>query len=259
MFSKLKANPKIALFLWLIFFSGGCMTIYNPATSRKETYFINTKWEIALGRDMDKQIQQRLKILKDPLAVSRLETIGQKITAVSDRKDLTYAFRVVNDKEFNAFAIPGGFIYVNSGLMQAANDDELAAVIAHETGHIAARHGVKRLQVSLGYQILFNVALAATRTAANQQIIAKAVDTSFNLVSLGYSRQDEFLADRLAIRYSQRAGFNPQGMVTFFEKLKEEARKKGPNFRIVFLSSHPPIEERIKNAKKEIASINPKI
>jgi len=228
------------------------VTIYNPATQKKETLLIDTESEIALGRDMDSQIQKKLKILSDPQMQYRLENIGNRVAAASDRGDLAYHFKIVKDKELNAFAIPGGFIYVNSGLMDIAGDDEVACVLAHEIGHIAARHSVKKLQAVMSYQIIMGIALGIS----GKQGIVKATDIAFDLVNLGYSRKDEFLADKLSVKYAKRAGFNPYGMVTFFEKLKKEAEKKGPNFNLVFLSSHPPIEERIKNVEKEI-TFNP--
>lgn len=235
-----------------LFLLSGCVTIYNPATQRKETLLIDTQGEVALGRDMDRQIQRQLRIQKDPRMQDRLDNIGGRVSASSDRRDLTYYFRIAKDKELNAFALPGGFVYVNSGLMDIASDDELACVLAHEIGHIAARHSVKKLQSALGYQIIASIALGIS---GNQAVI-RATDIVFNLVNLGYSRKDELLADKLSVKYARKAGFNPAGMITFFEKLKQEARKRGPDFKLVFLSSHPPIEERIKNVEKEI-SLNP--
>jgi len=224
----------------------GCTTIYNPATGQKETLFIDTKTEISLGSDMAKEIHREMKIINDPKMQERLERVAKRIAAVSDRQDLSYNFNIVDEKEFNAFAIPGGSVYINSGLMAAANDDELAAVIGHEVGHIAARHSVKRLQAVLGYQLLSSIALGIS----GQERVLEAVDVVFNVVVLGYSRKDEFLADKLGVKYASLAGFNPNGMITFFQKLKQEA--KGASFNLVFLSSHPPIDERIKQAQNEI-------
>ena len=253
MLVKLKKNNFIILICIFVFLSlTGCVTIYNPATQRKESLLLDTQEEVALGRDLDQQVQNKLKILTDPIMQVRLNYIGTKVRATSDRGDLIYHFRIVKDNELNAFAIPGGYIYVNSGLMNTATDDELACVLSHEIGHVAARHSVKRLQAVLGYQIVMAIALGAT----GNQTIGQATDVIFSLVDLGYSRQDEFLADKLSVRYAKRSGFNPHGMVTFFEKLKKEAQKKGPNFNIVFLSSHPPIEQRIKNVENEIALNN---
>jgi len=171
----------------------GCTTIYNPATGQKESLFIDTKTEISLGSDMAEEIRREMKIINDPKMRGRLEMIAKRIAAVSDRQDLSYNFNIVDEKEFNAFAIPGGSVYINSGLMAAANDDELAAVVGHEVGHIAARHSVKRLQAVLGYQLLSSIALGVS----GQGQVLQAVDVVFNVVALGYSRKDEYLADKL--------------------------------------------------------------
>ncbi len=228
----------------------GCVTIYNPATQKREILLIDTKSEVALGLDMDRQVKNKFKILQDAKRQSRLDSIGIKVSGASDRQDLAYHFKIINDKEFNAFAIPGGYIYVNVGLMDSATDDELACVLSHEIGHVAARHSVKQLQANLGYQIIMSIALGLS----GQQEMGQAMDIVFNLASLGYSRKDESLADKLAVKYARRSGFNPYGMITFFRKLQKEAEKKGNNLRIEFLSSHPDLEERIKNVEHEIAS-----
>lgn len=246
---RLKVNNYI-IFCFIFLLLSGCVTIYNPATQKRETLLIDTQSEIALGRDMDRQIQKKLKILKDLKKQNRLDNIGIKVSGFSDRKDLAYYFRVIDDKEFNAFAIPGGFIYVNAGLMDAATDDELACVLAHEIGHVAARHSVKNLQANLGYQIVMSIALGLS----GQQTMGKAMDIVFNLAALGYSRKDESLADKLAVKYARYAGFDPYGMITFFRKLEKEAKKKDGNLRIEIFSSHPDLQERIKNVEREIAA-----
>jgi beta-barrel assembly-enhancing protease len=239
---------KFFILTFLIVFLSGCATLYNPATGRNELILIDTKDEVALGRDLDKQVKKDFKILKDRLMQERLDIIGQRISAVSDRQDLKYTFGIIKDDEFNAFAIPGGFVYVNSGLINEANDDELAAVLAHEIGHIAARHSVKRLQANMGYQILLNIALGKDKAGA----ISEVLNITYNIIALGFSRQDEFLADKLSVKYSYAAGFNPYGMITFFRKL-ENNKKSGTD--LVFLSSHPPIKDRIERVEKEITLI----
>lgn len=233
--------------LFLLFLSG-CTTIYNPATQKRETLLIDTQSEVALGRDMDKDAQRKLKMSRDPLLEGRLDKIGKAIASVSDRQDLTYTFRIAQDKELNAFAMPGGFIYVNTGLMDKASDDELACVLAHEIGHVAARHSVKRMQAALGYGIIMSIITGVS----GQQEIGRATDLIFNIGSLGYSRQDELFSDKLAVKYAKKSGYDPYGMVSFFEKLKEEEKKRGGQ-RIPFLSSHPDLNQRIEKVKEEIA------
>lgn len=246
---RLSINNLI-LSLTAFFFLSGCVSIYNPATQRRETILIDTPSEISLGKDMDLEIRKKLKILDDPKMNYRLGYIGSRVALASDRQDVKYYFRIVKDKQFNAFAIPGGFVYVNSGLMDAASDDELAGVLAHEVGHIAARHSVKKLEATMAYGLLRSIVIGLT----GRETIVQAVDLLvFNPATLAYSRQDELLADKLAVRYAKGAGFNPYGMVTFFEKLKKEQEKNGANLRIEILSSHPDLDERIRRVKEEIA------
>ncbi len=240
-----------AIFLMAAAALSGCTTIYNPATERTESYFFSTAQEVGMGRDMDVEIRKKMRVIDDPRMRGRLEAIGRRVALASDRQDLSYTFHVINDDELNAFAVPGGYIYVNSGLMNVSTDDELACVLAHEIGHVAARHSVKKLQTALGYQLVLNIALGIS----GQYDVGKAVDVMFNLTSLGYSRQDELLADKLAVRYSKRAGYDPAGMISFFEKLKEETRTRGAPLRVEFLSSHPDLDKRIERVQQEISQL----
>lgn len=227
----------------------GCATIYNPATQRNEFILIGTANEVSLGKSISNQVNSENKISKNLFLNSRLDRIGQKVAASSDRNDLKYQFFVVENDDLNAFALPGGFIYVHDAVLKTASDDELVGVLAHEIGHVAARHSVKRLQVALGYQIVMNLAFKGSSAAD----LSRAVNVVFNVVSLGYSREDERLADRLAVKYAYKSGYDPEAMVSFFSKLKAQAKEKGSSYNLVFLSSHPPIEERINNVKKEVS------
>jgi len=230
------------------FAAAGCVTVYNPATEKNELVMIDTASELSLGRKMDAKVRKDMKISDDPAMRRRLEDIGRKVALYSDRKDITYHFTVVKNDQINAFAVPGGYVYVHSALMQAATDDELAGVVAHEIGHIAARHSVKQLQADMGYRMVLNVALGLT----GQSYLNQATDIVYNLVNLGYSRKDENEADKLAVRYARRAAYNPYGIVTFFQKLQAEARRKGGDQTIPFLSSHPQTKDRIQRVLDEI-------
>lgn len=230
----------------------GCTFIYNPATQRKEITFIDTRQEIILGRNMDMQVKRKFKLIDDVEMEKRLNSIAYKIAAASHRQDLIYRFKIINDKELNAFALPGGFVYVHNGLIQAATDDELACVLGHEIGHIAARHSVKKLETAIGYNLAMSIALSLIDKNTAMQIMSQAVDQFFTVGSLYYSRKDELLADKLSVRYAKKAGFNPRAMITFFEKLKKESERRGPKIKIYLLSSHPAIEERINNIESEI-------
>jgi predicted Zn-dependent protease len=232
----------MVIFLW------SCISIYNPATERKEFILIDTDSEVYLGKLMANQINHNNKISKNLSLNKRLQRIGQRVAMVSHRNNIEYHFFIIEHKDLNAFALPGGFIYVHKAVMDIATDDELACVLAHEIAHVAARHSVKKLQAALGYQIIMS--LAFKRVSSRD--LYRVIDIFFNIVSLGYSRADERLADRLAVRYSYRAGYNPEGMISFFKKLKAQAEKRGQNYNLIFLSSHPPLDERINNVRKEI-------
>jgi predicted Zn-dependent protease len=226
----------------------GCATLYNPATEKKELVLITTPMEVMLGKNTAMQAAKQYSFVKDPKQVSKVTEIGEKLAKVSDRTDLKYHFAVVEDKEINAFTIPGGYIYINSGLMDITNDDELACVIGHEIGHVAARHIAKKLQVQLGYGILMNIALRN----ANVSQMQEAINITFNLAQLGYSREDELLSDRLGAKYAYKAGYDPRAMITFLKKLKEKDKDEmGP----VFLRSHPYASKRIEMMEKQIPFI----
>ena len=223
----------------------GCATLYNPATEKKELVLITTPMEVMLGKNTAVQVAKQYSFVKNPKQVSKVTEMGEKLAKVSDRTDLKYHFAVVEDKEINAFTTPGGYIYINSGLMDITNDDELACVIGHEIGHVAARHIAKKLQVQLGYGILMNIALRN----ANVSQMQEAIDLTFNLAQLGYSREDELLADRLGVKYAYKAGYDPRAMITFLKKLKEKDKDEmGP----VFLRSHPYASKRIEMMEQQI-------
>ncbi len=236
-----------AFSLLLFFIFSGCVTIYNPATGKKEIYFIDENTEILIGKNLASQILREKKVCQDKELILYVNDIGQKVARASQRNYLKYHFYILEDKEINAFALPGGFVFVNKGLVDIANKDELAFCLGHEIAHICARHPVKRFQASLGVEFLLSIALRKPKYAD----LRRGLSIIYRIIALGYSRQDEFLADSLGLYYAYKAGFNPYGALTLLEKLKKQ-EKTHP---IVFLSSHPPLEERIKKIKKRIKVI----
>jgi predicted Zn-dependent protease len=236
-----------------LFFSG-CVTIYNPATDRREFILINSPTEAAIGRNMAAELVKTQPLAKSRNLQERARRIGARLAKVSDRQDIEYEFQVLEDKELNAMTLPGGFIYVNQGLMEKLNDDELASVIGHEIGHVAARHVIKKIQSHVSYQILLTVAFTAAgdKGSAKASYIAEQIDILFNLISLSYSRKDEYEADRLGVRYSSRAGFNPNAAISALEKIKQ-GQSPGPEIPI-YLRTHPYIDERIKTLRQIIES-----
>lgn len=240
-------KAKIVPILIFLFFCG-CATVYNPATQREEFIFISTTQEVNMGENFAKQIEQQLDVSNNISFLERVNFIGQKVAAVSDRQDIDYHFGVINDQEVNAFALPGGYIYVNTGLLKMVNDDELAGVIGHEIGHVAAKHSVKAMQAALGYNLFMGIVFGGEKYHS----VVQTTDILFNIVHLKYSREDEMLADKLAIKYAFLSEFSPNGMLSFLKKLKEKSEKQGEFEGILILRSHPYLEQRIEGVKKEI-------
>lgn len=249
MLKEMKVLPCV-LFLVSCALITGCQTEYNLVTKAEETYFYSTDKEVKMGQSIDRQIAQHYKEVDDPLMDHKVREIGKKIAAVCDRKDIDYHFRVIDEDDVNAVSLPGGYVYIFKGLVEkAASDDELAGVIAHEVGHIVARHSIKKLQAQQGFMML-RMLLAAAPSSTTAQA-GNAADLAFTEIMLGYSREDELLADQLAARYSKLAGYDPKGTIRFLERLQDIHRKSPPR-PYSYYKTHPYIPDRIRVVKEEL-------
>jgi MAF protein len=245
-----RAFRKLGLFLMVgaFFIISGCSTEYNLATKQEEKYYYSTDKEVQMGRSINLQVQKEYKFSGDPLQQKRVEDIGKKVAAVSDRKEIDYYFQVLEDDQVNAVSLPGGYVYVNSGLLdKVSNDDQLACILAHEVGHIVARHSIKKLQAMQGYSVLRLLVAVAPNTGE----LGNAADVAFTQFLLGYSREDELLADQLGARYAKLAGYDPHGMVTFLTKLQDINRRM-PLTESSYYKTHPYIPDRIRVVKQEM-------
>jgi MAF protein len=249
-----KLDIKVFIFLFFAFnftlcaFLTGCSTEYNIVTGKEETFYYSADKEVQMGKSIEREVEKKYKLVDDPLVQKRVEDIGKKIVSVCDRKDIDYHFTVLDDEEVNAVSLPGGFVYVNKGLIDKIdNDDELACILAHEVGHIVARHSIKKLQAIMGYSILR--ILTASISQSGQ--VGNAADIAFTEIMLGYARNDELLADRLASRYAKLAGYNPYSMIEFIEKLQEINRRK-PLRPKNYFKTHPYAPDRIRIVKQEL-------
>lgn len=232
----------------LLFVAYGCRTTYNLATQREELIFISSEREVRMGKSIAREVENRFKLLDDEEIQSRVKRIGERLARVCDRRDINYYFGVLDREEVNAVALPGGYVYIYRGLVEKLDSDgELAAVIAHELGHIAARHAVKRLQGSLGY---FALRVLIAGSEGSRQV-GRGADLAFNELLLSYSREDELLADRLAVKYMRRAGFDPRAMLSVLEKLRELERERPLRPKRRF-RTHPYISDRIRVVREEV-------
>lgn len=222
---------------------------------RNQTYsntdLMSEKDEIALGSELHKEITKKYKITNEGQA--RLERIGQKIVASSLRSKINYHFSVYNSKEINAFATPGGYIYVASGLMNIANDDELASVVSHEVGHIVARHSLHSLQNAqlVGGLADFVGSLTGIAGKEASDMGKMAAQLLASPILFAHSREQEREADFLGINTMVKAGYKPNGMVTMFEQLQKISQRE-PDLLGSIFSDHPDVGERIENTRYEI-------
>jgi predicted Zn-dependent protease len=247
---------NIFLFIIIIFLCG-CATlgVYNSATQQNEFIFINDATEIAIGKNVSQQMMQTKKLWYDGFTEARIVNIGRRVAGVSDRTNINYEFYCLDTDELNAMALPGGIVYVNKGLVNKLNDAEMAFIVGHEVGHIAAKHSVKKVQANLGFQLLLAVAFAFS--GQNQQnsatTIADVSSQIYNLIALGYNRQDEYFADKLGVKYAYRAGYDPYAAVTALEKLK---KGESENVKVLeYLRTHPYTDDRIKAVKELIPQL----
>lgn len=234
-----------------VVFISGCATEYNIVTKQEEVYFYSTDREVEIGRSIARQVQKKDDAFADDLLMQkRVQDIGRKIVNVCDRKDIDYHFMVLDDEEVNAVSLPGGFIYINKGLVEkVANDDELAGVIGHEVAHIVARHSIKKLQGQMAYSILR--VLVATTSGGSSADATTAADVAYLQIMTGYSREDELLADQLGARYAKLAGYDPHAMITFLERLQDINRRRPLQAKMYF-KTHPYVPDRIRIVKQEL-------
>lgn len=235
----------------------GCgSTSFNPATRQQEYSLVSEQKEAEVGRKAAKRVGKELKLVADSAMRERVQTLGARLVAVAERKDLVFSFDVVDEDAVNAFSLPGGYVFVYRGLVEAAgSDDELAGVLGHEIGHITARHAIKRYQSSLGLTVAQLAALASRQPGAAQGINLAGLTTQ-----LAYARQEELEADQLGVKYMKAAGFDPKAMLTFLAKLqgKDQARLTYLPPSVVnpqYARTHPYIPDRVRAVKEAIFGV----
>ena len=207
--------------------------------------------EIQLGEQFSHQIEQEMQMYSDPIVTAYIDQLGQHLANHSQRKNITYHFKVVNSDVVNAFALPGGYLYVNIGLIRTAeNEAELAGVLGHEIGHVVGKHSVKHLTRQLGFAALVQLALGEDQSKLEQIITGLLT----NGVLMKYSRDDEREADEYAIQEMYDAGMDPEGIATFFEKLLELQEGKPSRLAQLF-STHPPTSDRVAAVRSQIAKL----
>ncbi len=216
----------------------------------------STNWEISNGKQYSMEIEKSSHLITDPVIVEYVNRVGQNIVRNSDAK-VPFTIKVLDTDEINAMALPGGFFYVNSGLILACDsEDELAGVMAHEISHVAAHHAAREM-TRMNYMQIGSVPLMIfTQGTWTGYGIYEATQLAVPLTFLSFSRQFESEADYLGVQYMYKAGYDPQGMVSIFEKL-DALQKHKPGAISRAFSDHPGTPDRIDNVENEIATILP--
>jgi predicted Zn-dependent protease len=221
----------------------------------KGVNFYSLEKEIALGRQLAQEVKRQAKLNTDPIVTEYVNRVGQNLVRNSDAK-VPFTFQVIEADDLNAFALPGGYVFVNTGLIvMAEEEDEFAGAVAHEIAHVAARHMTRQAtksQIASIASVPLSVLLGGWAGVAARQAAGVAIPMTF----LSFSRKDESEADYLGLQYMYAAGYDPNGTISIFEKLQALSRQKSGVVSRLF-STHPMDADRIGKAQKEIQQILP--
>lgn len=222
----------------------------------KGVNFYSLEKEIALGKQLAQEVERSSKLIDDPVVTEYINRVGQNLVRNSDAR-VPFTIKVIDSDEVNAFALPGGFFYVNSGLiLRAQEESELAGVMAHEISHVTARHGTKNATKGQIAQLATIPLLLLGPAGVAGYGLYEGLNIALPLTFLKFSRDAEREADFLGLEYMYKAGYDPNAYITFFERIQADERRRPGTIPKVF-STHPPTPERIENAQKEIARILP--
>jgi hypothetical protein len=217
-------------------------------------YSVN--WEIGAGKQYSMEIEKSAHMVTDPVVVEYVNRIGQNIVKNSDCK-VPFTIKVIDSDEINAMALPGGFFYVNSGLIMAADEEaELAGVMAHETAHVCAHHAAREMTTMNYFQIASIPLIIFTQGSWTGYGIYEAAQLAIPITFLQFSRAYESEADWLGLQYMYKAGYDPQAFIQFFEKIDALEKHKPGTLAKVF-ADHPQTPDRIMHSEQEIATIMP--
>lgn len=220
----------------------------NPVTGKKEVVLMSEAQEIEMGKAADPEVIQQFGLYEDSSLQNYINSMGQRMAAISHRPGLEYHFRVINSEVVNAFAVPGGYVYFTRGIMAYLNSEaQFAGVLGHEIGHITARHSVKQQR----NQILASVGLIAGMIISPELArFGETASQGLGLLLLKYGRDAERQSDELGVDYSAKIGYDPQYMADFFQTLERQSAQGGNEELPPFLSTHPSPEERYATVKK---------
>lgn len=220
------------------------------ATGCRTRSFLSTRQEVSMGREGSRQVEMEFRVDTTSADAERVRRIGQSLLPHIDKRDVPYSFKVLEDRNINAVSLPGGPVYIFRGLLDLVGDDDdaLAAIIGHEIGHINGRHAARQISSAWATNLLLIFGIPNPNV---QQLAGLGA----SLIGLKYSRDDEFDADRRGLSYAQYAGYDPDGLIRFFEKMERVERRHGSSDP-EWLRTHPLNKARIERAGVVIENKN---
>jgi len=262
---KLSGTAAVTLFILLLF--AGCAA--NP-TGGANFVLMSERAELEKGKELHEEILKEQQVYQDPALQDYVNKVGQKLAAISHRPELEYVFTIIDSPDINAFALPGGYVYINRGLMTfLTSEAQLAAVLGHEIGHITARHAVRQQTAGRASNVATAVASVASVIATGTSVLGETASLFGGALVSGYGREMELEADGLGAEYLAKAGYDPNAMVEVIGVLKnhEDFMKKtanrGPAYHGLF-ATHPRNDARLKEAvgksagmTTELAAVDP--
>jgi len=242
-----------ALVAVILLSTAGCAT--NPATGGRQLALITVQQEIAMGRQAHAEVVASMGVYDDPDLQAYVDRVGQRLAQTSERPDLPWTFTVLDDPAVNAFALPGGYIYLTRGILgHMRSEAEMVSVLGHEIGHVTARHSVERLSRA---QLATAGLIAGMVVAPELQQYGDLAQTGLGMLFLKFSRNDERQADELGFRYLNRSGYQPREMIEMFRTLDRVGEADGGGRLPDWLSTHPNPVDRIGRIEQAIAATPP--
>jgi predicted Zn-dependent protease len=257
---RLRILPVILGMCLLAFLPSGCAV--NPVSGKSETVLISAEKERTLGAEEAEKVEKSMGLVDDPEIVAYVKAVGRRLAKHSPRRDVRYTFQIVDMEAPNAFALPGGYVYVSRGLLVLVNsEDELAGVMGHEIGHVAGRHAVQRLTrvaATSPLRIVTGIAGAAVGIVAPRVggAIASAGQVASALIIAPYSRDQEREADQVGQNIAARGGWNPEGLTFLLKSLgRAEKLRSGEERQSSFFDTHPTTGERVAKTKERATQL----
>ncbi len=253
--------PSLLMLLCVAWLTTACATVVNPVTGEREWSTMSPERETALGQQAAAQVAREIGLVDDPALNAYVDAVGQRMARLSPRQDVSYHFAVADMPEPNAFALPGGWIYVSRGLLAIANSEaELANVVGHEIGHVAARHAAQRETRAAGAGLLTalgTVAAGVVGGGAAAQTVAQFGQVAGAGYIASYGRDQERQSDEVGQKLAAAAGWDPAAMATFLATLdRETLREMGEPRMPTFLDSHPVTAERVRDTRTRAGTLD---